>query len=82
MVEWGSFFPRHVALGNRALFHAEERFAGFAVQQEEVAGLRADCDGGSLADVKEQGLRGYVVVPQVMVNGLEMPNHVLRATTE
>ncbi len=69
---------RHVARRDRALLHREERTTGLAVEHEDEARLGSlghGVDGAALVhDTNQDGRRGQVVVPQVVVHGLEVPD--------
>jgi hypothetical protein len=67
----------------------EERRAGLAVEQEQVphlGGLRERGHRAPGLDLEQRRLRGDVVVPEVVVHGLEVPAHgavaASSATTE
>src|SRR5580704_3509111 len=81
-LRWRRNFARRVAGGNGALFDAEDWLAGFAIEDEKMRGLGADADGGnSLAvfmDIEQNGRRGDVVIPQVVMDGLEIPDALTR----
>ena len=68
---------RHRALLHRAFFDTEDRLPGFPVQDVHVAGLRRQresWDGPTVTnDVEEPGRRGRIVVPEIVVNRLEVP---------
>ncbi|MNR38849.1 hypothetical protein D3C85_1569860 [compost metagenome] len=70
-----------MALGHRTLFNASDRYAGFTVEQEDLAlfgNLRQRWLGAALVirHVVEQRLRRQVEVPQIVVGGLEVPAHL------
>ena len=63
----------HVARRHRPLDDGEVRLAGDPIEEEQVPGLRSDGDGGAATAGEEERLRGDVVVPDVVVDGLECP---------
>jgi hypothetical protein len=71
---------RHVALRRRLLRHREERLAGQAVEQEQVSGLGPHGHRGDRAIAtlhrEERGRCRHVVVPEVVVHGLEVPGEL------
>ena len=77
-----SSFTGNVAFRYRAFFDTENRLTSRAIEDEEMARFGADGDGRDgdaiLVEVKEQGRRGHVVVPEVVVNGLEGPHALTR----
>ncbi len=74
---------RHVARGERPLLDREERRAGLAVEHEHEAalgGLRHRVARAALALERDQDRRrGEVVVPEIVVDGLEVPAQLARA---
>ena len=68
---------RHVARRHGALLDGDERLAGLAVQHEQHARLRRLQDSrqhlGAPADRRERRRRGVVVVPEIVMHGLEVP---------
>ena len=68
---------RDIAFRYRTLFDAENRLAGFAVQDIHVSGFR--CHGQSrnrppaTNDVEQSGRRRRVGVPQIVMDSLEVP---------
>ena len=69
---------RDVALRHRPLFDRNERRAGLAIEHEEVAGLGRHADGRDgapvLAPVEQDRWRRDVVVPEIVMHGLEVPD--------
>ena len=69
-------------MGNRAFFDREERFPGLAIEQEEVAHLRRLRDGRDrpalLLHVEKRRLGSDVVVPEIVMTGLEAPDRLPR----
>ncbi len=69
--------PGRLASRHRRLLDAEDRFARLPVQDEEVAGFRRHGEGvdrlAAALDVEEHRRRRRVVVPDVVVDGLEVP---------
>ena len=69
---------RDVARRHGALLDREERRAGVAIEHEEPTGLGRLSDRGhetaAAGDVDQHRLRGEVVVPEVVVHGLERPH--------
>jgi hypothetical protein len=72
------FFAGNVALRNRALLNAENGFARSAIEDEQIAALGTGGDRGDgeavAVNVEQNRRRGDIVVPQVVVDGLEMPD--------
>ncbi len=68
------------ALWRGMLRHRQDRRAGAPVEHEQLAllgGLHQRWHGlAAHLQVDQRGLRGHVVVPQVMVHGLEVPAHL------
>src|SRR5262249_9191876 len=77
---WRRLFAGHVAGRNRTLFDAEDRLARCAIQDKEIAALRSRGDGRNRAAVamhiEQNRRRGDVVIPEVVMNRLEMPDHL------
>ncbi len=75
---WRGLFARDRARGNLSLFHRKNRSAGLAIEHEEHPCLRRLRDGGKRLAVARYGderwRRGVVVVPQVVMHGLEVPH--------
>ena len=71
---------RDVSGRNRALLDRVERLSRVAVEQEEVAHLGDLGDAGAARthalDLEERRLGGHVVVPHVVVDGLEAPDRM------
>src|SRR6266571_4813770 len=69
----------NVAARYGALFDWEERLPGFAIENEDVTHLRRLRERGNVAPAavhgEEQRLRRHIVVPQIVVHHLKMPNH-------
>ena len=69
---------RHIALRDRALLDGNERRSRLAIEDEEMAGLGGDTHGGNgpavLAPVEQDRRRRDVVVPEIVMDGLEMPD--------
>ena len=67
----------HVAFRHRALFDVEDRLAGDAIERKHQSGFVDDDDGGHhlsvAAQVDEKRRRLGVIVPDVMVHELEVP---------
>ena len=76
----------HIALGNRPLFDGPERLAGHAVEdveQSELGGLRDDVDHLAVVlDGEELGRGGGVVVPEIVMDELVMPEALAGAEVE
>ncbi len=74
------------ALRNRALLDGEQRRAGAPIEEEQMAhlgGLDQRGNRGAVRrEIEEHGLRGRVVVPQVVVHGAEVPAHETRVGVE
>src|SRR5262249_17370704 len=72
-----SEFARDIALRYRTFFDAEERLAGFAIQDVHVTGLRGQRQGGdgaAIAHDVEQTRRGRrIVIPEDVMDRLEVP---------
>ena len=70
----------HVGLRHLALFHTENGLARIAVEHEEKAGLgRLNDHIFRLAVMHDGGkrrLRGKVVIPDIVMHGLERPDHL------
>ncbi|PYV03960.1 MAG: hypothetical protein DMG26_08530, partial [Acidobacteria bacterium] len=68
-----------VALRHRTLLHGEYRCAGVTIERVEEPGLVAldhDSDAFAVAQQRrQQGRRGGIVVPQVMMDELKPPRH-------
>ena len=79
-------FTRDVAGWHVALFDGEQRFAGVSMQHEQHAGLRRLQDRGHVLaaapDRGEGGGRRIVVVPEVVMDGLEMPGDLAGRSLE
>ena len=77
---WRSDFARDVALRNSALFDGEDGLASVAVQNVEQPGLVALNDDGDVLPIemqgRQQGRRGAVEIPEVMMNELEAPGEL------
>ena len=73
----GNFFPGNVHRRNLPFFHTENWFAGLSIQDEQVTGLRTHRDrrnGTAVAmHVIQQRHRGYIVIPKIVMHGLEIP---------
>ena len=73
-------FTRDVAGWHVALFDREQRLAGVSMQHEQHAGLGRLQDRGHVLaaapDRGEGGGRRIVVVPEIVMDGLEMPGDV------
>ena len=67
-------FTVDVARRDLAFLDRKERLARQPIEQEEMARLRPDGDGGPVLPRKEQRRRRDVVVPEVVVHGLEVPH--------
>ena len=71
-------FARNVALGNGAFFDREDGLAGVAIEDVKQAGLVALDDDGDVFAVEmqrgEEGRRGAVEIPEVVMNELEAPD--------
>jgi hypothetical protein len=70
-------FPRDVGLWHRLLVDGPDRLAGLAIEHEQEAVLRRLRDGRDLlavrTDREELGRVRQIVVPQIVVHGLEVP---------
>ena len=60
---------------HRTLFDREERLAGGAIEEEEVSHLRPDRDRFDAANFDQHRLRGDVVIPEIVMDDLEVPGH-------
>src|SRR5439155_11915641 len=73
------FLSGNGARRDRAFFNREQRLACFAVKPEDMPDLCSDGHGWDIAAVAlhcdEHRLRSYVVVPQVVMNHLKVPNY-------
>ena len=69
----------HAALRRGPLLDRIERRAGLAIEQEEATHLGdlrdARATVADAVDLEERRLRGHVVVPVIVVHGLEVPAH-------
>ena len=83
-VEKGCVFESHLvldrALRYRPLLDVRDRCSAAPIQQEQLAALRRLHERGQeaavgLRQVDERGLRRHVVVPHVVMHGLEAPAH-------
>ena len=67
-----------IAPGHGPLLDRNQRLAGLAIEDEQMAGLGSDGDrrdgAAVLAPVEEDRRRGDVVVPEIVVNGLKVPD--------
>ncbi len=76
----------HVALRNRSLFDRPERLARHTIEHEEesvLGGLRNSVDRLPLVTHRDELRRGgEVVVPQIVVHDLEMPESLAGARIE
>ena len=76
------FFAVNVALRNAALLNAENGFARCAIEDEQIAALGTACDRGDRAAIAanvEQNRRcSNIVIPEVMVDSLEVPDELPR----
>src|SRR5439155_24834605 len=74
------------ALGRRTLLNIEQRLSAHAIEHEGEAGLghlRHGCDGLAAArDRYQVGLRGKIVIPKIVMHGLEMPEALSRRGIE
>ena len=72
------FLARDVALRHRALFDRNERLTCLAIEHEEVTRLGRNADRGDrpalLAPVEQDRRRRHVVVPEIVMNRLEVPD--------
>ncbi|MNN65940.1 hypothetical protein D3C81_1814840 [compost metagenome] len=69
---------RHAALWNRVLLDPRYRSASAPIEHENLSTFSGldQCwkrAAVTVRNIVERRLRRYVVIPQVMVNGLEMP---------
>ena len=84
----GDDLARHAALRNRAHLDRKEGLARSSIEQEQVShlgrlGESRDAFAPSPSRMGvEHGLRGNVVVPQVVMHGLEIPRELARADFE
>ena len=78
--------PGDDALRHPTFFNREERRTGLAMENEEMSHLRRDDDGRYrlpiARDVHEDGLRRNVVVPQIVMDDLKMPDHLAGRRSE
>ena len=65
-------------LRNSALLDRQQRFSGHAVEDEEMADLGGDGDGGNAFPCHQSGLRGDIVIPEVVMNHLKSPQNLAR----
>src|SRR5690606_32340080 len=76
----GSRFAGDVRAGNRTLNDLEHGLTRLAVEYEDQSGLRRLYDRGNrfavALDVHEHRLRSQVVIPQVVMNELAMPEQL------
>ena len=74
------FFTGHASLRYRSLLDWKERLAGLAVEDEDEPHLGCLGDGGNFPPVASHGdqgrLRRNVVVPDVVVHDLEVPDYL------
>ena len=80
------FFAGDVGFGNLALFDGPDGFAGYTVENEEETLFGGLDDGVDILavvlDGEELGGRDEVVVPEVVVGGLEVPQVLAGAGVE
>ena len=69
-------FAGDVAGRHGTLFDRKERLAGGAVEEEEMSHLRPDRDRFDAAHFDQHRLRGDVVIPQIVMDDLEVPDHL------
>ena len=70
-----SLLARNLAGRHRPFDDFENRFAGFPIQQKQVAGLGGEGHGRrTVLQLEQARRRRRVVIPQVMMNRLEMPD--------
>jgi len=76
-LRWKGQLAGDIALRYRALFDAEDRLAGLAIQEVQVTGLGRHGergDGASVShDVEQSWRRRRIGVPEIVMDGLEMP---------
>ena len=74
---WRSLLQRDFALRDLALFHAIDRLAGGAIQQEQQRRLVDDGDGGNgapaILHIHQNRRRFQVEVEHIVMHDLEMP---------
>src|SRR5689334_20998901 len=79
-------FAWHIRLRYALLFDRPDGLAGHAVEYECKAALRNLRDGWNPAafdgDIDEHGRRGQIVVPDVVVQSLEMPHTLSSGSVE
>ena len=79
-------FAGHLALRHGPLLDRPQRLAGQALEHVEesgLAGLRHDVDGAPVvADGQQLGRGREVVVPEIVVDGLEVPEPLARSRVE
>src|SRR6266849_1871266 len=76
-------FTGNVTLRHWTFFDREKRCAGEAVEDEDAAHFCSDGDCGSAILPREKGgLRGDVVIPEVVVNHLEAPHEFARSCAQ
>jgi hypothetical protein len=75
----------HLRPGHRPFFHREDRFTGLAVEEEEKAHLGGLRDGRDiptvLANGDQAGLGGKIIIPDVVVHDLVMPDQLAAGST-
>ena len=71
--------PRDTALGYRAFFNSEHRLPGLAVKgkYQPHLGCLKHCrdEFPFVAQLDQGGLRGHVVIPEIVVYQLPIPGH-------
>ena len=76
-LRWKRPLAQDVALGHRTLFDSENRPASLTVQDVEVARLRCESKrrnpASVLHDVEQSGRRWWIVIPQIVMDRLEVP---------
>ena len=79
-------FPGHVRLRHRSLLHLEQGLAGLTIEQEEIAHLGDLCHSvdatAVVVDGYEVGWGRKVVVPEVMVDDLVVPDALPSGSVE
>ena len=76
-LRWKRPLAQDVALGHRTLFDSENRPASLTIQDVEVARLRCESKrrnpASVLHDVEQSGRRWWIVIPQIVMDRLEVP---------
>src|ERR1700675_498492 len=79
-LRWPSRFAGDVALGNRALLHWKQRFSRKSIEDKYEPHLGHLRNRGNLPAIPphgdQHGLRGHVVIPNIVVHHLVVPNEL------